>query len=55
MDPIFVKVLIGLGIIFLVAAAVLAFLMPFFVFKIRNEIVKLNYTVSKIDRQMKIP
>ncbi len=49
MDPSFNAILIFIGVIFFIVLAVLAFLMPFFVLKIRNEIVKLNITVTAIN------
>ena len=38
--------------LFLLIAAVLIFLMPFFVFKIRNEMVHLNVEVAQLSRNM---
>lgn len=35
-------------VIFLIIVAILAFLMPFFVLKIRNEMIKLNNNMDKV-------
>ena len=37
----------GIVIIFLIIVAILAFLMPFFVLRIRNEMIKLNRNVAE--------
>ena len=35
-------------VIFFIIVAILGFLMPFFVFKIRNEMIKLNNNMDKV-------
>jgi len=43
----------GIIVVFLIVVAILAFLMPFFVFKIRNEMVKLNTNMDIVIKLLK--
>lgn len=54
MDPTFHAILILAGTLFIAIVIILAILMPLFVFKIRNEIVKLNNSISVIDSRIVI-
>ncbi len=53
MDSTFMAILILAGILFLIVLTILTILVPFFVFRIRNEVVKLNMTVSKSDMRLR--